>query len=429
MANNFLQGLFQGEPQTVFDKYAQTANDLNSLRKQRIANALDQIKLQYAPQMAQQGADLGAANVSIKQNEAKYAPQMSLADLAQKHAQTIYENAETAKSKLMSQGIALDNITKRAEAKNAPQTVLNKLKLQQAQIAMTYAKADAASKAASQKNMQIGYDPTTGLQVQFPKQDYSIPQPPSLQGGKNTPPPMAAQQGINLQQSNAPSTNSPNLFLPAGPSSARGVPSALYNPATKESLSVMSPQQRSQVQNQVYSANQALELLPAIKAYGTTGKFQATGMSKYFPQWIGGASFDDAAKYEMVRNLGIENLMTATKLNKTDETINMMKTVVSRQNGESRKGYSQRIDAFTNKLHSLINERNRDLRLGAIPVNDNDNSASEQFLMNEYNKAKAAGSGDKNKSSMISVIRPDGKSGKLDASEVQDALKNGWKLK
>ena len=428
----FLENLFTGQPTTIVDAYANTASALNNLRKQRIANALSQIQLQYAPQMEQSAASKAAAEALTAQNTAKYAPQMSLADLAQKHAQTIYENAETVKSNLLSKGIQLDNISKAAEAQGAPQKVQNALKLQQAQIATAYAKANSISNAASQKSMQTGYDPTTGLQVQYPKQNYA----PPLSGIQNLSPisrtPMIAQQSLggapgeqmNIQNAAQEPNKVPNLFLPAGPSSARGVPSGLYNPATKESLSVMTPQQRTQIQNQVTSIKQAKELLPAITAYGTTGKFQATGISKYFPQWAGGVSFDDAAKYDMAKNLGVEHLMTATKLNKTDETINMMKTVISRQNGESREGYTERMNEFNKKLDEINKERLRDLRLGGIPLNESDTSPSQLFLMDSYDKALKARGDKSSLNATVRMIGSDGKPYRIPSNKAEDAIKN-----
>lgn len=80
----FWGAIFGGQPATVLDYYNKDAQNLAATRLANIKNALGQIQLNYAPQMAQQAADKGAADVSIEQNKAKYAPLMSQLDAAQK---------------------------------------------------------------------------------------------------------------------------------------------------------------------------------------------------------------------------------------------------------------------------------------------------------------------------------------------------------
>lgn len=120
MANGFLENLFQGEPQTVFDKYAQTANALDTLRKQRIANALSQIKLNAAPTLTQQAIDTGAANTSFAQNRAKFAPQISSATLSGLN--------------LENQGRQLQNAMSSEKFKYLPQQLQQGIALKAAQI-------------------------------------------------------------------------------------------------------------------------------------------------------------------------------------------------------------------------------------------------------------------------------------------------------
>lgn len=142
MANGFLENLFQGQPQTVFDKYAQTANDLNSLRKQRIANALGQIQLNYAPQMAQQEADTGAAKTSIAQNQAAYAPKMSAAQLSGIN--------------LLNQGRQLQNAMSSEQFKYLPQQLQQGIAMKAAQIEQIKQNMMLAPQKLAQQQSRFG---------------------------------------------------------------------------------------------------------------------------------------------------------------------------------------------------------------------------------------------------------------------------------
>lgn len=113
-------GLFAKPPQSVFDVYTKTAQGLADVRKQRLANALSQIKLNYAPQMAQQAADLGKANVAIKQSDAQYEPSMNAADLMIKH--------------LTAQGDQLTNAMNSVKFKYLPQQQQAEIAFKNAQI-------------------------------------------------------------------------------------------------------------------------------------------------------------------------------------------------------------------------------------------------------------------------------------------------------
>mgnify|MGYP003693772737 CR=1 FL=1 len=64
--------LFTEQPQTLnlIGSYAGGADAMNNMRQNQIKTALSQIDLNAAPQLMQQKLDTGAADVSIKQNEA-----------------------------------------------------------------------------------------------------------------------------------------------------------------------------------------------------------------------------------------------------------------------------------------------------------------------------------------------------------------------
>lgn len=431
--------LFTQQPQTVFGAYAQTANDLDVLRSNQIKNALSQIKLNSAPQLAQEDLAQQAAKTAVLQNQANYAPQLSALTLQQKQIQNAMssekfkelpqqfqagmaiKNAqlEILKQRLQggmqqpaNQGILLQTQNAPIQGQNYPMAM--QVQHPQSMVVPPGASAlpsipnippdavMAAMAAARQikdpRRLQTAYDPNTGMQIQIPK-NYMAP------GGQPL-----------------------NLLMPAGPSTRGGMPSALYDPFTKESLSVIGQQQRNKVQQQVYSAQLALDLMPAIKSYGTEGKFQAAGISKYFPQWAGGTTINDAAKYTMAKNMAVEHIMSSTSLRSTDQTTAMMNTVLDRQNGESREGYSERIDAFTNKLHHILDERQRTLRLGAMPLEKEQEDKANAFLMSSYNKAlEARKGGEGTNSGMIKMISPDGKMYNVPSSQTQEAVKNGWR--
>src|SRR5580698_9680843 len=142
MANGFLENLFQGEPQTVFDKYAQTANALDTLRKQRIANALSQIQLNAAPTLTQQAIDTGAAKTSIAQNQAAYAPQMSAATLSGIN--------------LENQGRQLQNAMSSEKFKFLPQQLQQGIALKAAQIEQIKQNMALAPQKLAQQQSRFG---------------------------------------------------------------------------------------------------------------------------------------------------------------------------------------------------------------------------------------------------------------------------------
>lgn len=128
---DFWSTIFGGQPTSVFDTYASTANSLNTLRKQKIANALNQIKLNYAPQMAQQAADTGAADTSIEQNKAKYAPGMSAAALT--NAQNTAHFAPIL-SRLNVQQKQIENAMSSTKFQEQPQMFQQQMAFKAAQI-------------------------------------------------------------------------------------------------------------------------------------------------------------------------------------------------------------------------------------------------------------------------------------------------------
>lgn len=441
--------LFTQQPQTVFGAYAQTANTLDTLRQNQMKNALSQIQLNAAPQLMNQALQQGAAKTSVMQNSAQYAPQLSALDVQQKqilntlNSEKANELPQTFKQQMMLRAAQIEAIKQRmgvtSGAANSPApTQLNNALPASQNVAGTSSNPPAGGMPAippasvraaiamarqikDPRKLMTAYDPNTGMQMQIPKNFFDPNASPVISGQATVPttgsfvPPVVSNPAR------------PDLLLPAGPSSSRGVPSALYDPATNESLSVIGQTQRNKVQNQVYAAQLAQELLPAIKGYGTEGKFQAAGISKYFPQWAGGTTFDDAAKYKMAKNMAVEHIMSSTNLRSTDQTTEMMNAVLDRQNGESRQGYAQRIDAFNGKLSQILSERNRTLKLGAMPLETEQKSSANAFLMDAYNKALDDRKGGA-LSNMVKMISPNGQTYNVSREEAEEAAKNGWEM-
>lgn len=442
--------LFTKQPNTVFDAYNHTAGALNKLRDQRIVNALNQIKLNYAPQMAQQGADLGAANVSIKQNEAKYAPQMSLADLAQKHSALLTAN-------LQREGMSYENIIKKAEADHAPEKVMNSLYLQRAQIQQYLAKANALTQKAgapNSKNAPTYYDPKTGAPISAPNQQMSAPgaAPPNapMPFPTSTPAPQAPNGGQGMMtpaatpmaQTNAPEppataseetfpgadTHAPNVLQSVGPTDSRGHPAALYNPHTGERFSILNPTQRTQMQNQLISLRQAIPYIDDLKKYGTVGAIGPTGKNELIPNAWGGVPRGVGAEYDKALAAATEHVMTGSKLQKTDTTAGMVKTILNRQNWESRQDYINRMNKFKKHLEDLNGNTKSSLALNAMSLDKYTSDDEQNYVENQYKditKSKDSGNGD-----TVKMISPQGKKFNVPKSEVAEAMKpeNGWKM-
>jgi len=451
--------LFTAAP-TVFDAYNNTASALGKMRAQALTNALSQVKLKYAEPEAQQSLSQAIANTGILQNTLKYAPQMSQADLAAKYAQI-------RNSGLVAQGMRIDNAMKSENFKYLPDKLKLGLALQQAQIKATLSKV-----LMNPQHLQTAYDAQTGAPIQVPKTYAGLPSDiaaPSAPGtapspAPSAPPPDNSAPSSPLGSPPAPSDDStapdnllatpqvpaaplpslamptpspsalpssppsggnpqaPDIMVSAGPLSARGQVGALYNAHTGEHYSVLTPTQRTSMQNQLISLRQAIPYLEQLKKYGTVGKFGATGINKFLPNAAGGVPLDVAAKYEANKAGALEHIMTGTKLQKTDMTTQMIDTMLDRQNGESRQGYTDRINRLESHLNDLDSQTSDFLGKNAIPLSEiGRNSGAQQFLEQEYTKAAQVGA---DKNGKIAMIGDDGKTYNVPANKVYDAMVN-----
>lgn len=112
--------LFTGQPRTVFDAYNDTATALSKIRSQKIVNALNQIKLNYAPQMAQQAALQSVAKTQTEQSDAAYEPRMNASLLAGRN--------------LENQQRQLQNMMSNEKFKFLPQQLQNGIAMQNAKL-------------------------------------------------------------------------------------------------------------------------------------------------------------------------------------------------------------------------------------------------------------------------------------------------------
>lgn len=429
MAGNFLQGLFSGAPPTVLD----TLDQLNKARAQRIANALNQIKLNYAPQMAQQAADTGAADVSIEQNKAKYAPQMSMADLAQKHAQTMYEQAETAKSYLQSKGAQLDNVIKKAQASHADESVQNDLQIQRAKIGLLQAQANQASSKAkslggvSAKNAPTYYD-KTGAQIAAPNQQLDnsgMASPSAAPAAPQDNAPTPTQQAPNapLQQTSEQTfpgadPNAPDVLQSIGPVDSRGHAAAVRNLRTGERFTVLTPTGREKMRNQLVSLRQAVPYIDDLIKYGTVGAIGPSGKNELIPNALGGVPRAVGANYDKSLAAASEHIMTGSQMQKTDKTTDMINTILNRQNFESRADYTSRMLRLQKHLKDLDENTKNALGMNMMSLDRYTGDDEQKYLESEYDNLTKG---------TVDVISPDGRPATVPKENLEKALARGYR--
>lgn len=238
-------GLFATPPSNVISDALGTMKTVNALRDQNITNALNKIKLQYAPQMAQQAADIGNADVSIEQNKAKYAPQMSAATLSGLN--------------LLNQGRQLNNAMASESFKYLPQQLQQGIALKAAQIEQIKQNMILAPQKLANQTQKTQW---------YTSPQYNLPKQVALQHGAAKNAFLANNQaGINdltlntlnaargaqaLQNGiNSPSAPSGSGIMPMGASINSGSPPTAITPQTPS----QSPEQQASI-NQQQLANQ-----------------------------------------------------------------------------------------------------------------------------------------------------------------------------
>ncbi len=425
-------GLFASKPPNVIDDAMDTMKSLNALRTQKIANALNQIKLQHAPVMAQQAQDLGAANVSVKQNEAKYAPQMSLADLAQKHAETIYRQ-------LQSKGAFYDNLTKKAESEGAPAKVQAALAYQKAltKEALSHAQQYLGKANAPAKGTLPDLDADTGEPISSPSQPVGdqgmgapqgMPQAPgdastasigapAATTNTSTQNDVAAPSAPLEQEQTFPGANpkAHNVLRAMGPPDSRGHAAAYRNLKTGERFSVLTPAGREKVRNQLVSLHQAIPYIDDLIHYGTVGAIGPSGKNELIPNAWGGVPRGVGANYDKALAAASEHIMTGSQMQKTDKTTDMIHTILNRQNFESREDYTNRMRVLQKHLRGLDQNGQRSLGMNMMSVDKFADDAQQKYLEGTYNEIK-------NPDKVIMIDIKTGKKGYVPQEDVKEAL-------
>jgi hypothetical protein len=428
-------GLFATKPPNVINDAMDTMKTLEALRAQKVTDALNKIKLQYAPQMAKQGADLGAANVSIKQNEAKYAPQMSMADLAYKHA-------ETVRSYAASKGEELDNVIRRAKANHADESVQNDLQIQRAQLGLLQAQAaQASSKAkalsgAPVKGAPVYLDPLTGTPVSgvTPQQAMgdtaAVPSAndnESMTAPESAPsqPAPAAKSAPSVDTEDEPEETFPganpkamNVLAPVGVPDSRGHPVALQNLRTGERFAVLTPQGREKSRIQLSALRQAIPYMDDLVKLGTVGAVGPTGKNELIPNWAGGVPRGVGAKYDATLNKAVEHVIAGSNLKQTETTLPMIHAVLNRQNWESRQDYTDRMNEFKHHLQNLEKDTTNSLGKGYMSLDKYNAESEQKYLENQYNKITK---------STVDVISPDGREATVPRENLEKALARGYR--
>lgn len=234
---DFWGTMFGGRPSSIldsYDAYNNSAKNLAGARNAKIIAALNQVKLNYAPQLAQQSVAKGAADVSIEQNQANYAPRMSAATLAGMNLTNQGKAIDNRYSPMIKQlEIRKDQIANaisNQKFKDLPAQDQAAMHLQDAQTSLALAKAKALG-AAPAKGATTYIDDATGHPIPglTDAQAHGAEPPPANIASPNaaptsipasiskpaTAPPAGAAQGDmpdNTSAPTAPSESAPPLL-------------------------------------------------------------------------------------------------------------------------------------------------------------------------------------------------------------------------
>lgn len=448
-------GLFATPPQSVFDVYQKTAQGLADLRKTRLANALQQIKLQYAPDMAKGNLDLLRANAAIKQSDAQYEPSMNAADLMLKN--------------LSAQGKRIENAMNSEKYKYYPDQLKLDLAFKQAQIkeALAHAQAYLGKAAGGGKGAPVYLDPVTKQPVSGITADQALGIAPPAQpqqapddaddtgetknnadddsqdnssGSADNSAPETQPQAAPESNTSAPAPMAPpaeqtfpganpkamNVLAPTGITDSRGHAVAYRNLRTGERFAALTPASRTKLWSQLGSIRQAIPYMDQLIKYGTIGKVEPGGLSQLLPESAGGVSRADAVRYNAILKQSVEHVINGSNLKQTETTLPMIHDVLERKKAESREAYRDRILAY--KAHLIDLEKNiADAAGSGIGSVDRYTADAEQKYFENENKKLKSQEKNGDSSGFVRMEAPNGKKYRVPASEVADALKNKYK--
>jgi hypothetical protein len=461
------EDLFTGSPKGVdlgipFKAYSDTAEALNKVRGQRIANALSQIKLNYAPQMAQQAADTGAADTSIEQNKAKYAPQMSQATLQgmnlENQGRAINNKYAPFLKQLDIQSKQINNAMDDQKFKDLPAQDQAALKLKQAQLDFIKEKIKVLPQQVSNQTNRTDW--YRGAAYQFAKTLSQMP--PSaralyisqhmdeynklLQDQQGAamlsaiPVPgmqsNAAQQGAQTPQNPASSIGQPPMDASQGISSPQQqqdiqqLKDAAMTAASKDTVSpYMTKKLDNTIQVEKFAQSPAIQMLAeSAKDYaGIQGKGK-----EFLDRWRG----DNSTKFE--NNIQFKNSFTSDLVN-LQRNLEQL-SVQPSQREELIKNIRGSFDEWSSNPKRAIDQFNRAMAqlqdiagstsVAAQPFSPGVReklagleSPNTNHLSNYINSHPNASDSE----SMVDIISPDGRPAEVPAKNLEKALARGYR--
>jgi hypothetical protein len=300
--------LFTEQPQTLnlIGSYAGGADAMNNMRQNQIKTALSQIDLNAAPQLMQQKLDTGAADVSIKQNEAKYAPLLSQLDAQQKQ---IANNMSNLKFQEQPDAFKLDQQLKYAniqKLKAMVQYMPDMLGTRNLNAATNAIKAQPeGSRGSFLADNQGLYNNLVLGAMNRASQGMGVPYAPQYQS-QNASGSAPVQQNAGAQQ---PVQSSPNLTGMPGMPPLTSVERQQYSNQMQANAKA-SPNMQKQLDNTV--AIETFLNSPAIEMLAQSAKNYAgiRGKGKQFMDaWTG----NNSANFE--NNLQFRNSFTSDLVN------------------------------------------------------------------------------------------------------------------
>jgi hypothetical protein len=246
---------------------------------------------------------------------------------------------------------------------------MDPLRRQQLMAQIESIKSEAALRRRQQEllgqkgGVQYGLGPT-GLPFAVPQQATSYGANPV--DPNNT---SLSKQPVTQDQS-APGAQT--SYIPSQVGATKSGASTWYNQYTGESISALTPQGRSQLQQQLQAYKRIKSILPDLKKYGMAG----TGGAPLPPSVMHPLSFvdqfnnpDAAPFYSMNLNTGKESLLSARNLPRSNEGLHTSEGIIGRLPGEKSETYGKRLDKFENdEVDKSIAEIEEKLRIGGTRV-------------------------------------------------------------
>lgn len=348
----------------VFQTAMQTMGSLDALRQRRLQENILRKKMQQAPHLQHQ-ADM-----------------MNQAKLANVLAQT---------------GLL------HAREKGMP------LQQQQAQALMA-----AKIHALSQQGHPMGIT-ASGVPVMMPGGGATSPAAAPSAGIPGAP--LGAAAGApQAPQAPQAAQGRQDVFMPSAIGKTKGTTPNWVNPFTGETISSLTTTGRNRLQKQYAAMKRILPLLHGLRSTGTVGTLGGPSVwGQDIKQWEGmGGHPESAALYQQTLQKMREFYPAAAGIQSTEAAQNTGEHIYSRDSGEMSHLYGKRVDKGIGNYEKYMGEIQNVLKKGGYDL------PGDKGVV-----AKPAGSaGDQSK---VVVIGPNGKKYRLPASQLQDAISQGYK--